>query len=174
MSDRPGESEAEASDGNQLANREAESLTEEVVSEVLEGVAIDEATRERLTANIEMVIGQVQSPLPPPFMLRDYQAILPDAPERIFAMAESQTAHRQMLEASVVNGGNRRAYIGQVFGLIVALAFGYWAYSLIMNDHGIAGGILGTLDLVALVGVFVLGRDRQVSSVEVHRAQTEE
>ncbi len=43
-------------------------------------------------------------------------------------------------------------------GLIVALAFLGVSGWLISDGHELAGSILGTVDLVALVTVFVIGR----------------
>jgi len=45
--------------------------------------------------------------------------------------------------------------------LVVALAFLGAAYRLIQDGHSLAGTVLGTVDLTALVAVFVLGRISQ-------------
>jgi hypothetical protein len=50
-----------------------------------------------------------------------------------------------------------RSYCGLVAGLAVVLAFGYWAFELVMSGHEVPGTLLGTVDLVGLAGVFVLG-----------------
>lgn len=42
-------------------------------------------------------------PLPPPGMLVQYNEAVPDAADRIIAMAERQSAHREQLETAVVN-----------------------------------------------------------------------
>jgi hypothetical protein len=42
--------------------------------------------------------------------------------------------------------------------LVVALAFLYASYRLIQDGHSLAGTVLATVDLTALVAVFVLGR----------------
>lgn len=43
-------------------------------------------------------------PLPPPSLLARYSEIIPNGAERIMAMAERQSEHREKLEARVVNG----------------------------------------------------------------------
>jgi uncharacterized membrane protein len=103
-------------------------------------------------------------PLPDPDMLAGYERVLPGAAERIFAMAERQAEHRQALERTVVVGGHRRAWAGLIAGAVVALAFLVASYRLIQDGHALAGTILGTVDLTALVTVFVLGRASQRSS----------
>ncbi len=45
--------------------------------------------------------------------------------------------------------------------MVVALAFLGAAYRLIQDGHSLAGTVLGTVDLTALVAVFVLGRISQ-------------
>lgn len=72
-------------------------------------------------------------------------------------MAEKQSAHRMELERKVIFGDSRRAnwglFCGYSFGLVV-LAL---SYMLIRDGHDIAGTILGTTDLVALLSVFIYG-----------------
>lgn len=44
-------------------------------------------------------------PLPPPGMLIQYNEAVPGAAERILAMAERQSAHRESMETVVVTAG---------------------------------------------------------------------
>jgi hypothetical protein len=44
-----------------------------------------------------------QGPLPPPDLLRGYQDILPDAPERIFQLTEKEFSHRQRMEEKALD-----------------------------------------------------------------------
>ena len=43
-------------------------------------------------------------PIPPPALLQKYNEIIPNGAERILAMAEKQSAHREYLEKRVVDG----------------------------------------------------------------------
>jgi uncharacterized membrane protein len=52
---------------------------------------------------------------------------------------------------------SRRSNVGQLFGFIIALAFLLVSAWLINGGHEVAGVILGSVDLVALVTVFVYG-----------------
>jgi len=115
------------------------------------------AVAEQARTRIELQ-QQFAGPLPPPGALAGYEQVLPGAAERIFAMAEGQATHRQALERVVVVGGHRRSWAGLVAGLVVALAFLGAAYRPIQDGHSLAGTVLGTVDLTALVAVFVLGR----------------
>src|SRR5687768_10547088 len=48
-----------------------------------------------------------QGPLPPPEALRLYDEALPGAADRIIAMTEKQSTHRQALEAQKLEGDRR-------------------------------------------------------------------
>jgi uncharacterized membrane protein len=65
---------------------------------------------------------QFAGPLPPPEAFQRYELVLPGAAERILAMAERQAEHRQGLEARVIKSNVTGERIGQVFGLVIALA----------------------------------------------------
>ncbi len=90
-------------------------------------------------------------------MLERYNGAVPNGAERIVAMVEQQAAHRMALESKVVDADVKRAKEGLYAGVIVALAFLGVAAFLINAGHDIAGGILGTVDIASLVGVFVYG-----------------
>ncbi|MCY4103088.1 MAG: DUF2335 domain-containing protein [bacterium] len=92
-------------------------------------------------------------PLPPPNVVDAYGDINPGFPERIFALTESSLAHRQAMD----RGRSRRSTVGLVAGVVIALSFLGVAAWLINGGHGVFGTILGSVDLVALVSVFVLG-----------------
>lgn len=104
----------------------------------------------------ELIYAQeYRGPLPHPGMLKEYDSVVPGAADRILASFERQQEHRQALEKRVVFGGSRRAAIGQILGFLIALAFLAAAVFLVQDGHAVAGIILGTVDLVALVSVFV-------------------
>ncbi len=90
-------------------------------------------------------------------MLERYNNAVPDGAQRIMVMAERQGAHRMVLERKVVEADATRAREGLYAGVIVALAFLGVAAFLINGGHDVAGGILGTVDIASLVGVFVYG-----------------
>lgn len=111
--------------------------------------------------HVEEKYEEYTGPIPPPAMLRDYEQILPGLADRIITMAENQATHRRDIEKVVVYGGSRRSNLGLAAGLIVALAFGWWSYQLVLHDHELVGTIFGTADLGGLVSLFVIGRNKQ-------------
>lgn len=93
-------------------------------------------------------------PLPSPSDLAAYGQISPDLVERIVAASDQERQHRHRMDAKQA----RRDSWGLAAGFIVAVLFLLVAAWLIDGGHEIAGVVLGTVDLVALTAVFVLGR----------------
>ncbi len=86
------------------------------------------------------------------------------------ALIERQSDHRQMMERRALLWEFIRSMAGIVAGLIITLAFlGVCAW-LIYNGHDMAGTVLGSVDLVALVSLFVLGQ-RTVANERIKKQQ---
>lgn len=104
-------------------------------------------------------------PLPPPEVLSAYGQVDPSFPERILRMAEAQAEHRKHQEKEELRAdiedlkaqrGTER--IGQIFALIVCLAFlsgGVWVT---LRGHEWVGGVIVGATLLGIVTVFVTGR----------------
>ena len=106
------------------------------------------------------VVARTQSasfsgPLPHPDMLKQYEAVLEGAANRIILMAEKQSAHRQDLERRVVVSDIHKSYWGLVAAFVLALAS--TVCGSLVADHGQpwAGGAIATATVVALVTVFL-------------------
>lgn len=97
-------------------------------------------------------------PVPSPEMLKAYEEVLPGCAERLVSVFEQQTKHRMNIENQIVPHEIKQAGRGQNYGFILALAFLIVSGALIALGHEVAGTVLGTVDLVALVSVFVLGK----------------
>lgn len=100
-------------------------------------------------------------PLPSPASLKEYNNAFPNGAEKIFNISERQSEHRMDLEKLAVASDLKQSERGQLYGLIIALAFFIGAFILIWAGHDIPGTILGSVDLVALVSVFVIGKNHQ-------------
>lgn len=99
-----------------------------------------------------------QGPIPSPEDLRQYEQVLPGLADRIVKMAESQISHQQRVEKENFEFGARRSLAGLLAGFLISVLFLCAAVWLVLADHDTAGIILGSVDLVGLVTVFVLGR----------------
>jgi uncharacterized membrane protein len=100
-------------------------------------------------------------PLPPPQVLLKYNEAVPGGAERIFAMAERQSHHRQDLEKTVI--GRRTQYEGraQILGFILAMTVAVGSMILVGMGKSIEGLVALGADLIAMAGVFIYGRKRQ-------------
>lgn len=97
-------------------------------------------------------------PIPPPDYFKGYKEVMPDAPERILAMAERQQEHRIEMERMIINRNLRLSERGQIFGLIIVVLFLIAAVVLALEGHDrLAMIIMGTTLLGVLV-VFVLNK----------------
>lgn len=98
-----------------------------------------------------------QGPIPPPAILENYNAIIPNGAERIMAMAEKQAEHRQILENKVISSDILNSRLGLVFGLTIGLAGLACGTICILNGYAVVGAFLSGGTIVSLVGTFVYG-----------------
>lgn len=144
--DKPGELVPQNSDGEipeEPKNLAAEAGGKEVVMKSL-------AISERFTG-----------PIPHPRILKEYAGIMPDAPGRIFCMAEKQQAHRIDLEKSVIKSDIHRADLGLILGFVLFLMFGLGSIVLLAIGKDIQGYALLATSLLGGIGNFIrVGRER--------------
>jgi len=100
-------------------------------------------------------------PLPPPEILAKYNDAIPGGAERIMAMAESQSQHRQTLEKDVIAAGIRAQKAGSILGFLICMAALASGTFLIYTGRSAEGlvPIIGALG--GLVAVFVYGKQQQ-------------
>ncbi len=111
------------------------------------------ASQTKITA----VSSYYEGPLPSPQILEQYEAIVPNAAERIFKAFENQTNHRMELEKSVISSDIKRAYVGLSLGFAVSMTALLGGVYTAVQGHPGAGGTIATASVVALAGVFVYG-----------------
>ena len=56
-------------------------------------------TQQQTSQQVVQVTEQFSGPLPPPDVLERYNQVVPDAANRIIAMAEQETGHRRNIQA---------------------------------------------------------------------------
>jgi len=97
------------------------------------------------------------SQLPSAKELREIDAVVPGGAERMLVLLEKQSEHRQFIEKVAIRGDTGRANMGLAAGFVVAM-FGLWVgWDLVRSGHQLAGAVVGTVDLVSLVTVFIYG-----------------
>ena len=101
------------------------------------------------------------SPYPPPEILQGYDKVVPGFAERVVREVEKQSEHRQKLESQVVLADIKKSYLGMALGFVVALAGLAAAVVCVWHGGQVAGAVIGTVDLVALVGIFIYGSQQR-------------
>lgn len=102
-------------------------------------------------------LAQYQGPIPPPELLFQYDQLIDNGAERIFAQFEAQSEHRRNLERTVVNSDQRRANWGLVCGTLVSLAAIAVAGLAVYTGHTLLGLSAAFGTIATLAAVFVHG-----------------
>ncbi len=97
-------------------------------------------------------------PLPDADTIRVYSEVIPDGGNRLMQTVETQLKHRIESEKTADRRLLNQSSTGQWMGMFIALAFGLISWDLIRNGNEVGGTIIGSVDLVALVTVFITGR----------------
>ena len=79
-----------------------------------------EAAASTIVASKQTTV-EFRGPLPPPEILQAYNKALPNGADRIVAVAEKQSAHRQEIEKTVVKGNAAAQKIGVFASLLITL-----------------------------------------------------
>ncbi|MDY4323141.1 DUF2335 domain-containing protein [Pectobacterium brasiliense] len=100
-------------------------------------------------------------PLPEAEELARYDKVSPGFAREIMDMAKSAQEFRQNQGKKSLSGAIWKDRIGQIFALLCVLIFSYIALEMINKEaYGYATILLG-VELVALAGIFVIGRDNK-------------
>lgn len=125
--------------------------------------ALQDAQAGGKTSVFARVLQQWQGPLPPPEWLKGYDETVPGLANRLFACFERQVDHRIAIERLVVAGNTRAQSNGQWFAFIIALSVMAFAFFLVILGHVGWGIGVVLVDVLALAGIFVYGRESQKS-----------
>jgi uncharacterized membrane protein len=105
-------------------------------------------------------------PYPHPDILRGMEEVVKGSAAQVINMAVDQSTHRREIEKIVVKSQTRQSAIGQVLGFIIAIVGLTLSGFLIYKGHDLAGGVLGTADIAALVSIFVIGKRSQMQELQ--------
>lgn len=114
------------------------------------------------------VVGESFSgPIPPPTILAQYDQVLPGSAERILKMAETQEAHRHVIEAKVIKSEVINSRAGLIFGFMIGMT-AIISGAIVASSNGeLVGGAISLGGLGSLVSVFVYGsKSRKEERVE--------
>ncbi|MBC8790419.1 MAG: hypothetical protein C6Y20_02320 [Tagaea sp. CACIAM 22H2] len=107
---------------------------------------------------VRSTVAQYSGPLPHPDHFAKYNAVLPDAAQRILVMAEKEQDHRQSWENRALDAQVADTKRGQFFGLIVAVMLCAGAlYCSYIGQPWVASVMVGAT-FVGACGLFIRGR----------------
>lgn len=94
-------------------------------------------------------------PLPAPEDFAAYKNVVPDAPERILAMAEKQQQHRIDTERKIVDWNIKSGLLGQLLAAIIAIVCLLCCVYLGIHGHDVLAGSIVAI-IVSVVTIFAL------------------
>lgn len=127
---------------------------------------IPKARRQEMVRAVVSVTKIHSGPLPPFELIEGYENIYPGSAKLIFDAFDRQTTHRMKMEDTVITSQQKQSGRGQHYALIIALAFLAVAAWCILAGHDVAGSILGSFDVVAIVTVFITGKAKQGANLK--------
>lgn len=108
-----------------------------------------------------MVSKHHSGPLPDGETIKIYSEVIPNGGDRLMTTVEKQLEHRIAIEKEGIKKTYEQSGRGQIFGFIIAVLFGAIAWDLGRRGEVVIASILGAVDLVALVTVFITGNNRK-------------
>ena len=115
-------------------------------------------TQQQTSQQVVQVTEQFSGPLPPPDVLERYNQVVPDAANRIIAMAEQETGHRRNMERLIISNEYQEAKMGQTCAVIIGSLAIISGATISVLGAQLAGAAIGGCGVIGLVSVFVLGR----------------
>lgn len=144
---------------NVVAKTEQESANPEVIQA--------EEIKAELDRIEQILIKKEESfsgPLPHPEHFKKYNQIVPGSANRLLKMTEDDLKHIHTIQTSQMSIEQIATIGGLIAGWTIAVIALVGSGYLILENHDIAGTVLGTGTLTTLVGVFVYGRKSQNNS----------
>lgn len=97
-------------------------------------------------------------PLPDGDTIQIYDAVIPNGGNRLMNNVETQLGHRIDIEKTGVRRSFNQSSTGQWMGFGIAILFGFIAWDLAKFGQSMVAAVLGGIDLVALVAIFITGK----------------
>lgn len=140
-----------------------EFIVPEDVKPILEKLPAEDQIAIRVALSVK---SSWRGPTPPPEILAGYNEAIPNGAERILKMSEKQSEHRMEIEKTVINRELNQSGRGQNYAFIIVIIVLLASVWLIYIGKEISGTILGSVDLVALATVFIIGKYAQKNNIE--------
>ncbi|MHC9533126.1 DUF2335 domain-containing protein [Dellaglioa sp. L3N] len=137
---------------NSLANNSnnLDKDDQEILDQV-KNLPISENEKEDIIATMEMYSG----PIPHPKILAGYQALYPDAAEKIIENGLEESRHRRTLETARQKRRGNLAWASMIILTIVCVVFMIFSFELIMTGHTAIGSVFGAGSFLTFLGTLV-------------------
>ena len=111
-------------------------------------------------------ITQYTGPIPPPEVVRQWEALVSGSADRILKMAEKQATHRMSLETKLLDGDIKKSWFGLWIGFAICIILIIGGTILIILDHDVAGTAIISTNLISISAMYIYGlRNRQQERV---------
>lgn len=132
--------------------------TENLSGEIIEAISELSEDKKQILIRALSVSKSHSGPLPDGETIKSYNEVITNGGDRLMATVEKQLEHRIEIEKISVLRSFNQSSTGQWMGFLIAICFGVIAWDLAKTGHTVVASILGTVDLVALVAVFITGK----------------
>jgi uncharacterized membrane protein len=144
-----------------MAENKADDSPESAEAEIADDEG-QSSSSDRVTAELTLKRRfEFSGPLPPPQVLKGYNEAFAGCAERILAMAERQSAHRQDLEKRIVTNNCAAQTRGQWFAFILAFVVLTGGVYLLSTGKSLEGFAAIIIALGSLIGSLIYGRSEQ-------------
>lgn len=167
-SNAPDESEHEDNPLSKEIAKLVESVPKEQRAEVI-GNLLEQMEISQSESMMMAKMTHFSGPMPHPDILRGMEEVVPGAAKQVIDMALSQSTHRKALETIAITSQTQQSGRGQILGFIIAMFGLGGSFYLVSQGHDAAGAVIGGIDLVALVSVFVLGQGAQKKDLQTKK-----
>lgn len=110
---------------------------------------------------------EFSGPIPSPDIMADYENIMPGATDRIIAMAENQSKHRQSMESIKVKAESRDSLLGVIFAFMLGIGCIIACMVMVIMVPSaagvICGAVLGVTGISAIISTFLRNTRKQTS-----------
>ena len=138
---------------------------------------IDNENTAVIRKEIKAVVSEFSGPLPPPSIIQGYENVIPGAAERILAMAEKQSAHRQFMERTMIQSDSRDSLLGIIAALLLGagclVTSCVIAISVPQNAGAICSAMFGIAGIGSIVGPFLKINKKDSSKDEDEKSEAE-
>jgi uncharacterized membrane protein len=167
-----GEDRPEASSPTTRARERQRGSALDIPEELVEIIEHVDDPEQRVEAIVQLAASywSWKGPLPPPQLLARYNDAFPDCAERIVAMAEGQSQHRQDLERQVVKSDISLRKWGQVCGFVIAMTVIIGGLLVIDRGAELTGFGSVLLGVAGLVGLFLYSRRQEQRDLQEKQA----